>query len=306
MKQLQRVNIKAISADDKRFCFTQTETLSAVFSGIPLLWQQGDTYIPVLSGTVDPGNGDEVTAWVYSSGTRLETILREQTDIMLRLGTLTPFDMARILDLLETYQDDYNKAAWCKYLQIGISQIPDYLTLLDYDSSWEQYFQQKKVPLKRILSFFDPALREQLQPLLSLNPGINVLEQISDCLQGAARREKRSIREVWTDCIPSGLPENRELGKADILSEIRQRLYRRRYPVISDHQAHLQNALDALNVPSGLQVSADPFFETPGVNIRFHAENAEDLEKQICWLKAHREQLKSITNISHIRIADEE
>lgn len=306
MKQLQQLKLKEILPDEQRFLFLeQGQKIASVFSGIPLLWESPGGYIPVLPFSRE-NLGGEITALVYSADTAYGEILFELLEALRALRDLNAFDIAHLLWLLERQESGYDKTEWSRRLNIGTNQIPDYLALSEYQKKWERYLRQKNAPLKRILSFSSASLRERLSCLLVFNPGINVLEQISLLLQEIARRDKEDIRAVWESCVPNELIRENNDRQKEIPEKIRNILYAKRYPLINAYKEQLDRELQKLETPAALQVSADPFFEQPGIDIRIHAKSVPELEELLQWMEKKRKDLNALIKISLLQTENEE
>ncbi|MDD3095246.1 MAG: hypothetical protein PHD63_03300, partial [Candidatus Marinimicrobia bacterium] len=158
---------------------------------LPLLWQRPDGLLPVLLPAQWHRENTTPVALVFSEDTAYEAILEECLDLARIGGELNYFDIANLLDLLDRYSPGYDGQIWARRLSMGKEQLRDCRVLSSWNAAWRAYFIQKKAPLKRMLHFSSPDLREVLEFLLPLNPGINVLENIAILLQEIARREDR-------------------------------------------------------------------------------------------------------------------
>ncbi len=312
MKQLQQVAIKDIKRNDKRFYFTAGEMPASAVKqtemlfSIPVLWSYKGVWIPVvLPAEYDNYANTVIDAMVYSSDTSYEDVLRELLRAEEATRDLNIFDISCIIRRLEEYVPGYDKKVWSLRLGIGATQWQNIQLLQNYEAEWMQYFIKKHVPLKRVLIFSAMELRTQLKPLLVLNPGINVMESIAVLLQEIAHRDSNDIKICWDRCDLDVQLYNDNLSSAERINAIRTRLYRERYPAITEYQTKLHQHLDTFKLPSVLQLKTDPLFETPGLILNARLEKREHIDTLLNWLQISKAELEKIMDIQQGKETDE-
>jgi len=295
MKHLQKVKKNNIIKDDLRFDYKALKSPidKKRPNSLPLFWQKGEYWLPIYE--LDGGTGSKVEfdALVYSENTSYEEILWE----ILKTDDLNVFDMTNSIQLLEKYAPAYDKTLWSRRFKIGVEQW-DKIKILNYFKvDWQIYFISKNVPLKRILHFSDHDLRELLAPLLTLNPGINVLEAIANLLSEIAHRQEESLDMIWKDLGVFLILENSDMQSALKLQTIRAKLYAVRYPIIARYRKLLNEHLARMPRTAGIDLFADQDFETPGIRLQADIRSRADIEKLQCWLKDQRIHLENIMDI---------
>jgi hypothetical protein len=313
MKELQKVRCRDIGEEDGRFCFRDPRSGAALqealsgFVPIPLLWWDGGQWIPLFPVEAEsPGNGDSRDALVYPRGTSYEDVLWDLVRHQRLLGEITLFDIAGILALLQRYVEDADREIWGKRLGIGAGQWEDYLRLREYGPEWSSFFMRRNAPLKRVMQFRDREMRQLLRPLLALNPGINIIVSIAHLLTETARRERCKVPAVWEKAGAPELLRGETKNAAEVLAELRARLYRLRYPLISEYRRRLEKTVALTRPPGGIRVDADPFFERPGFRLTADMEERETVDSTADWLNGQRDTLKKIMDIQEGRGEHEE
>ncbi|MBW6458014.1 MAG: hypothetical protein K0B52_02510 [FCB group bacterium] len=284
--------------EDKRFDYCSDPHDSRKRSQlhmIPILWRDGSDLIPVLMPEETSGNEPKETdALVYTAGTTYEDVLTEKinTDAAPDL-----FEISTVIAHLDKWSPSYDKKTWSRRLGIGEEQWNDIKQLISYEPEWKRYLIQKHVPLKRVLSFASKELRKTMQPLLILNPGINVLESLAGLATGIAQRDKCTIPEVFQRCgIPSLLRDETK-HSAECMRSVQQSLLRERFPAMTEFRERMDSYLKNIHTPRGIALRTDPSFEAPGFEIYLRAEKKEDIGTMIRWLHEKEEELKEIMDI---------
>ncbi|MDZ7796761.1 MAG: hypothetical protein U5N56_06855 [Candidatus Marinimicrobia bacterium] len=308
MKHVQKVPYKDIKQKDKRFYFKAGEVPAGIAKTfrrlfpLPLLWQKGDCWIPVLFFRQEnPELSAHIDAVTYPENSSYEEVLWDIVRTEKAALTLNIFDTAQIIGLLEKYAVNHKRGLWCERLEIGGSQWEDYRSLQNYDTDWINYFLKKHAPMKRVLVFRDKQLRQLLKSLLPLNPGINMLESIARLFKETAQRDSCEYAVYWKKAGLDTLIQNDELKPAERLSEIRMQLYRRRYPAVTEYRQRLKEEIDSLQLPGYMRIDADPCFEKPGFILRTEMEDRQAVERAAEWISKNKNKLKKIMDIQEQR-----
>lgn len=292
MKELKRIKTNKITDKDRRFIYRshldQNEGKNP--AELPLLWDNGDSYIPVRVSRFQLTE-KEIDALVYTADTDYEAILME----LIAGDTPGYFERAAIIGLLETHGEALDKKTWSRLLKINPGKWQDLRSLNEYESDWQMFLEEKKAPLKRILSFSDGDLRRVLSGLLEMNPGINMLESIAVLLVEIAGRDHMSLDAVWQG-IPEVNDEDDEPA-AQKLRRIREKLTELRYPTISHYRNALNDHLKDISLPENAALYCDDNFETPGMRLQADLREKEDIEILRTWLNDHEKNLKRILDI---------
>jgi hypothetical protein len=297
MKEFQKVRRADIKTGERRFEYRLDPSFSGKRSlyAFPIFWRDGGDLIPVvLPSKLSSHDTEEIDALVYISGVSYEDVLKDMIGCE---EVLNIFEISAVISLLDTWSPTYNKKTWSRILGIGEGQWDDIRPLISYDADWKRYLVQKHVPLKRVLSFASAQLRQTLQPLLALNPGINVLESIADLLSGIAQRDKCAIPEIFTRCDIPALLQHPELNPAECLRSVQQRLFAERFPLIADFRQRMDAHLKSIHTPPGIRLGMDPFFEAPGLEIHVRVEKKEDIGILLHWLQDKEEELNKVMDI---------
>lgn len=296
MREYKTIDSDSIDFNDKRFDYHDgyhdIETDKP--NELPVFWKNGKRYIPVLlNKKIKKGSG-VIHALVYSEDSTYESVLSD----MLKLSQQHHhFDLAKFMRLLEKYAPDHNKEVWSKKMGIGKHQWDNIEILNYYEKNWKYYLISKNVPLKRILRFSNPDIRKLLDPLLEMNPGINLLESIATLLQDISIIKKISVGDVWKNSSLQQTLENEEMSSSQKLQEIRRSLYEMRYPTIANFRKQMSDHLNNISLSKGVKLRIDENFETPGMQISAEIRNKRDVDSFKKWLEAESKKLERIMDI---------
>lgn len=295
MKQLQKIKTDKIAWADKRFDYKANKGVSEKKTPniIPLFWTERGTLIPVLVKENIPANIHELYALVYLKNINYEDVLWD----IIRSDELNIFDIAKVIGLLDIHAPSYNGKEWAQRLKIGADQWMKIRDLQDIEGKWISFFLRKNTPLKRIFHFSDKELRKMILPLLELNPGINILENIASLVVEIAHKEHISINDVWTNLKIGVILEDELLQSAQKLHLIRTRLFENRYPTISKYRKRLNEHLGNIPRSAGIDLRSDEDFETPGMKLQADLRSRADIEKLQDWLETQRPELEKIMDI---------
>lgn len=293
MKQILKLHSDNIDFLDNRFNFKviANDFFTQSPNSLPLFWKHNNRFIPCTHFNF---NNDHFSfdALVYNGNTSYEDVLKQ----LIAYCDLTIFDISKILDLLETYSPSHNKIEWSALLSIPVKQWDKIKRLYSFPLQWQEYFISKNTPLKRILSFDDSLLREAVAVLLPLNPGINILEQISLLLKEISLRDEIPYETILERKNILEILQNDTLGIPQKLQSIRSTLFTERYPTISQYRLLLENKKTQLDKLKTLQISIDENFETPGIELKFIMTNMKDINNLEQWIKINKNTLSGILN----------
>ena len=295
MKHLRKLKIDSIIKEDQRFDYKVL--VGTVTKGspntLPLFWAEGDRWIPVCVQDENYEGVSEINALTYWEDNSYEEVLWD----ILKADKLNVFDIAKVITLLEKYSPAYDKELWARRLKIGIDQWSNIWELSHFEIEWISYFIIKSAPLKRILHFLALDVRKLLGPVLSFNPGINILEAIASLLSEIAHREKVSTAIIWDRLNIPEILENLELQSSLKLQNIRTKLYEARYPTIARYRKSMNELLANIPRSAGIDLRADQDFETPGMRLQADVRSRGDIEKLQSWLEKQKDHLEKIIDI---------
>jgi len=293
MKHLRKTD--SIAKEDQRFDYKALKgsIIKSSTNTLPLFWAEGDRWIPVCVQDENYEGVSEINALTYWEDNTYEEVLWD----ILKANKLNVFDIAKVITLLEKFSPAYDKELWARRLKIGVDQWNYIWELSHFEIEWKSYFITKSAPLKRILHFSAPDVRILLGPVLSFNPGINVLEAIAGLLSEIAHREKVSTAKIWDRLNIPEILENLELQSSLKLQNIRTKLYEARYPTIARYRKSMNELLANIPRSSGIDLRADQDFETPGMRLQADVRSRGDIEKLQKWLEKQKNHLEKIIDI---------
>ena len=295
MKHLRKLRTDSIAIGDQRFDYKALKgpVSKRPPNTLPLFWAENGRWIPVCISDKKIENLTEIDVLAYWEDSSYEDVLWD----VLQTDCVNIFDIAGVITLLKEYAPNSDKKLWARRLKIGVDQWSDFSVLKKFEPEWISFFLIKNAPLKRVLHFSDTELRSLLRPLLTLNPGINILESIAGLLSEIAHRDKVSKETTWKELNIPELLEDPELQSTLRLQNIRTKLYEARYPTIARYRKSMNELL--VNIPrsAGIDLHADQDFETPGMRLQADMRSRLDIEKLQNWLEKEKSQLENIIDI---------
>jgi hypothetical protein len=205
--------------------------------------------------------------------------------------------MARLLNILDEHRPSVDKKTWSKILKISVDKWSLVKGLADYETIWQDYFIDKKAPVKRILHFSDTELRRTLQPLLGLNPGINMLESIAALVENITHRDKKKISVIWQELETESILSADDRSVQQKLKEIKDKLFGMRYPTIAKYRNELDEHLKTIPRAAKVDLRSDENFETPGMILQADLRSRRDIEILQDWLDKQKPELEKIMDI---------
>jgi hypothetical protein len=292
---LQKIETDNIAWGDKRFKYKANKSISEknTPNSLPLFWLEKGMLIPVLIKENISAEIQELNALVYPENITYEDVLWE----IVSSEELNIFDIARTIGLLDAYVPSYNTEEWAQRLKIGLDLWAKIRDLKEIEDQWVSFFVHKNTPLKRVLHFTDNELRKMILPLLELNPGINILENIANLVVEVAHKEQVSISEIWTNLNISVILEDGLLQSTQKLQQIRRKLFEKRYPTIARYRKRLNEHLGGIPRSAGIDLRSDENFETPGMTLQADLRSRADIKKLQDWLETQKPELEKIMDI---------
>lgn len=245
-------------------------------AGGDLVWY-GWRYLEALSPT------DEVNIYFFAKKEHPLSILAAIAHFIRYRRELFPIEIAYIFQYLK--ENIPSAAQPPKFFAItgqkNFAQWQDsYRRLLQIIPDLQTYLISHKAPLKLWLAWsrWECPAQEQLALLWHrLRPTLSQATLITDLVNDLAASEKISISEILaqveaqlTSAVSSDQPQNR----IDVLI---QALRRRRFPNITGYETRLRQLREQLPQHKQIQISWDPNFEIPGVQLTFTLNKTDDL-----------------------------
>jgi hypothetical protein len=293
MKQVIKLSPDMIDQNDNRFDLPAIKKIKhgVAPNTLPLFWKSEGAWVECTDEVYDQ-QAKEVSGLAFPVGTSYEEALRELCEYL----ELNIFDISRILHKLDEHVISCDRKTWSAFLEIPFTQWDKIKEINSMSLEWKIFFLSKNTPLKRILSFDDKELRQSLTEILTLNPGINILEQIAILIKEIAFRDQLSYSDIMSMEIIKTVQENDEKSSLK-LQTIRLILSEIRYPVISKYRAELNERSANLNKLKNLQIGIDSSFETNGIEIKYLMTNLNDIDNLQQWLENNKKQIERILEL---------
>ena len=161
--------------------------------------------------------------------------------------------------------------------------IDQVLFLLKLPEELQSFIINKDLSLKRAMVFqrAEGHLDWVERFIANLKIGINMSAEIIQNVWEMARRDDTDFK---TKAEEMGLWDMAETVYEDnrlAVIEIREKINRARFPSLSQAGQTMTKTLEDAELPETIKVKWDPYFEQQGVQITFHAKDAEDLDQSL-------------------------
>lgn len=161
--------------------------------------------------------------------------------------------------------------------------IDQILFLLKLPIGLQHFVVDKGLSLKRVLIFERAShhLDWVERFIANLRVGINMAAEI---IQNVWEMAQLQDVDFQTMAERMGLWEMADQEYEDsrvAVMEIREKINRARYPTLTEAGQTLADHINSLELPSGVSVKWDPYFERQGVDIAFHANDGDNLKDVI-------------------------
>jgi len=204
---------------------------------------------------------------------------------------LTLLEKARVLKIMEILE--VRGALRTTFMEL--LQIPDQRSVIESLQS----LAASPFSLQAFVELHQPPLK-MVEPLLEWSPeDLDILMQAAGALQlrpvelleiaGLAKEAAGRDREPVAACLEAAgirewiLPGN-PLPRGRKIQVLKQRLYQRRHPRLSEWNEGLDKLKESSRPPPGTEILWDRTLEKPGLEIRSALRNKEDLHRLSEWL----------------------
>ena len=192
-------------------------------------------------------------------------------------------EKARILHILDSLAIDvFNKES--RFLEVlGLPRNPsllsDMLRLLDLQPEVLDYLARYDTAFKQAGLFFPLSLEEQglmvnLAAVLQVRP--IELQEIATQFVEIGRRENISMHALYDDLEFPQLLESRD-SRGRKLTEMRERLFRRRNPRLTQWNGKIEQARKRMKLPPGALLKWDKSLERPGITLQTTFKSQDDV-----------------------------
>jgi len=168
-------------------------------------------------------------------------------------------------------------------------------SILQFPKEWMEFFIDKNVPFKRIMTFSKIKEIELLSKLLPLNIGLNKMEQIFQFLFEISKRDEVTVKSIL-DCINyETILKDPSIEKQNIVTILYDKLYNLRYPLQSEYLKKVDTKIKELKPINNIKIKYDKTFERSGINFILNVNSKNDLQNSIEWLKNNTNKIVNIT-----------
>jgi len=177
--------------------------------------------------------------------------------------------------------------------------LSTFLSLARMEDEVKRYVLKEKVSRSniRILSNFTSEDRMALLPLFSsLKLGENRLREMLALLEEISRRDQIRVRDIVYRREIQAVLSQKELTPSQKTEHLKNVLVDLRYPRMRQMEKGFEKKRRDLNLPSGVSLHHQPFFEGKGLRIEFQFESMEEYRTILSFLSnlAAKEEFREI------------
>lgn len=215
----------------------------------------------------------------------LVDILKTVVEIRIKKRPLLPVETARILQLAREHNVTDADLVESLFPALGLksdnSLIERYIRLLSINEPLTDYLIAKKAPLKTwlLITKFSPAEQADLQELVPLRPTLSVFEEIAVNLYEIQKREDITQKEMLEQLRWSTLINGDSLVPKERVGQIREAVFRRRYPLLAGHKERVAKALHQISLPGNAGLYYDETFEKKELQLHWRLTSDADINR---------------------------
>jgi ParB family chromosome partitioning protein len=168
-----------------------------------------------------------------------------------------------------------------------------YLSLVRMEDEVKRYVLKEGVSRSniRILSNFTSEDRVALLTLFSsLKLGENRLREMLTLLEEISQRDQTRVRDIVDRPEIQTILSQKELTPSQRTERVKKGLIDLRYPKIRQMEKRFEKKRRELNLPSGVLLNHQPFFEGKGLRIEFQFETMEEYRSMLSSLSVLSEK----------------
>jgi hypothetical protein len=180
-----------------------------------------------------------------------------------------------------------------------------YLSLARMEDEVKRYVLKEEVSRSNIrkLSAFTPDDRMAILSLISyLKLGENRLREMLTLLDEISKRDQIMVKEIVGHPEIQAILSQKEFTPSQRTEHVKKILMDLRYPRMSQREKGFEEKRRALNLPSGVSLHHQPFFEGKGFRVEFQFETLEEYQSILSSLSqiANKKEFQEMLETPHI------
>ena len=321
MKTIQTIPISHIDLTDETFSVNFIPDLQKLRSSIeemgliqPVLLRKKPDGYQILSGfrrvsIVQELGGSDILSVVLDEGEKddLRLFSISLHDNLATRG-FNPIEIAIALDKLVDRFGIDPAVVIKKYLPLFSLEknekiLNTYLSLARMEDEVKRYVLKEEVSRSniRILAHLTSGERIALVPLISpLKLSENRLREMLTLFEEISRRDRLTVRDIARRPEIENILSQKEFTPSQKAEHMKKVLMDLRYPRMRQMEEDFEKKRKGLNLPSGVSLRHQPFFEGKGLRIEFQIETVEEYRSILSFLsllpdkKEFQEMIKSV------------
>jgi hypothetical protein len=170
-------------------------------------------------------------------------------------------------------------AKWLQLLKIPKDH--QIAKILSWSQNTFRYLIKYNVSYNQIKLFFD-FNNDDIEILFNLASRLSMRPvefiKLGEILNECALNEQSSIKNILEDDLYKQILTNDEINRNQKINQLKDAVYKRRFPVISDYRQRMESLNKQFN-SSGFTVNYDKNFERSGLQLNSLIKNEDDIKK---------------------------
>jgi len=213
------------------------------------------------------------------------TILRTLVETRVKKCPLFPIETARVFQMIRDNGISDIDLMEILFPVLGLKAdtmlIDRYLQLLFLTKPIVTYLIKKNASVKTwlFITKFTRDDQSDLHDLIRLRPTLSVFEEIVSSLYEIQKRESLTQKELLTQLQWTTLLTDENLEPKERIRQIRNAVFRRRFPLLSTHRENVEKTLRRISLPENAGIHYDDTFEKKELQLHWLLNTETDIDK---------------------------
>ncbi|MBL7135500.1 MAG: hypothetical protein ISS81_02765 [Candidatus Marinimicrobia bacterium] len=245
---------------------------------------------------------EEMPAYILPRSSSIISLLLHIAEYHRQRRELYPFEIMRFLRILVDNNISKEEIVKTAMPALGIAAneklMGQYLSLTNIKPTIINFLIHKNTSLKTWLVFNN--IQSEAQKIFSTlisktKPSLSIFEEIVTNLKETALRDNKNLFDIIGEL---GLDEQlQNVGDSPQrkLSEIREIVFKARYPVISKHKENIKESIVKIKMPPQVKIIWDKTFERKEIKVEFSINSIEDFK--VCSRFVSSEDFRKLKSV---------
>ena len=246
---------------------------------------------------------EEMPAYILPRSSSIISLLLHKAEYhRQRSRELYPFEIMRFLRILVDNNISKEEIVKTAMPALGIvaneKLMGQYLSLTNIKPTIINFLIHKNASLKTWLVFNN--IQSEAQKIFSTlisktKPSLSIFEEIMINLKETALRDDKNLFDIIEELRLDEQVQNVDDSPQRKLTEIREIVFKARYPVISKHKEKIKESIAKIKIPPQVKIIWDKTFERKEIKVEFSINSIEDFK--VCSRFVSSEDFRKLKNV---------